>query len=51
MSDGDIVIALSLGEEAVNLSALGVAAADVVGQAIVRGVTTAKGLGGVPGLG
>jgi L-aminopeptidase/D-esterase-like protein len=51
MSDGDIVIALSLGEESVNLSALGVAAADVVGQAIVRGVTTAKGLGGVPGLG
>ena len=51
MSDGDIVIALSLGEETVNLSALGVAAADVVGQAIVRGVTTAKGLGGVPGLG
>lgn len=51
MSDGDIVIALSLGEEPVNLSALGVAAADVVGQAIVRGVTTAKGLGGIPGLG
>ncbi len=51
MSDGDIVIALSVGEETVNLSALGVAAADVVGQAIVRGVTTAKGLGGVPGLG
>jgi len=50
MSDGDIVIALSVGNEASNLNVLGVAAADVVGQAIVRGVKTAKTLGGVPGL-
>ena len=50
MGDGDIVIAISLGNEPSNLNALGVAAADVVGQAIVRGVKTAKTLGGVPGL-
>ena len=50
MGDGDIVIALSLGNEPSNLNALGVAAADVVGQAIVRGVKTAQTLGGVPGL-
>lgn len=51
MSDGDIVIALSIGSEPADLNALGVAAADVVGQAIVRGVKTAKTMGGVPGLG
>ncbi len=51
MMDGDIVIALSCGELEENLNVLGVAAAAAVGQAIVRGVTMAKGMGGVVGLG
>jgi hypothetical protein len=50
MSDGDAVIALSLGSATVDLNALGVAAAEAVGLAIVRGVQQARGLGGVPGL-
>jgi L-aminopeptidase/D-esterase-like protein len=51
MSDGDIVIALSIGGLDEELNVLGVAAAEATGQAIVRGVRTAKSLGGVPGLG
>jgi len=51
MVDGDIVIALSLGTVEEEMNVLGVAAAEAVGQAIVRGVRTAKGMGGVPGLG
>ncbi|HEU0119927.1 MAG TPA: P1 family peptidase [Bryobacteraceae bacterium] len=49
--DGDIVIALSTGEAEADLNVLGVAAAEAVAQAIVRGVKYAKGAGGVPGLG
>ena len=50
MSDGDIVIALSLGNEEANIDALGVAGAEVVAQAIVRAVKLATTMGGVPGL-
>lgn len=48
--DGDIVVALSLGSIEEDINALGIAAAAAVGQAIVRGVKTAKGMGGVLGL-
>jgi len=50
MSDGDVVIALSLGAEAAPLDPLGVAAAEAVSQAILRAVRMAPTLGGVPGL-
>jgi L-aminopeptidase/D-esterase-like protein len=49
--DGDLVIALSLGNAQADLDALGVAAAEAVGQAIVRAARKAPTLGGVPGLG
>lgn len=48
--DGDLVFSLSLGEAQADLNALGVAAAEAVAAAIVRGVRTARTLGGVPGL-
>ena len=48
--DGDLVIALSAGTERAELTALGVAAAEAVGLAIVRAVRLAKTMGGVPGL-
>ena len=51
MSDGDLVIALSLGNAAANIDALGVAAAEALAQAIVRAVRLAPTLGGLPGLG
>jgi L-aminopeptidase/D-esterase-like protein len=51
MSDGDLVIALSLGDKAANVDALGVAAAEALAQAIVRAVRLAPSLGGLPGLG
>jgi L-aminopeptidase/D-esterase-like protein len=50
MSDGDIVIALSLGNAAANIDALGVAGAEALAQAIVRAVKLAPTMGGVPGL-
>lgn len=50
MVDGDIVIALSVGTLEEEMNVLGVAAAEAVGQAIVRGVRMAKGMGGVMGL-
>ncbi len=50
MSDGDLVIALSAGEAAANLDALGVAAAEALAQAIVRAVRLAPTMGGLPGL-
>jgi L-aminopeptidase/D-esterase-like protein len=49
--DGDLVFALSLGNAEADLNALGVAAAEAVADAIVRGVRLARSLGGVPGLG
>jgi len=50
MSDGDVVIALSLGEAKAGVNALGVAAAEAVSEAILRAVRLAPTLGGVPGL-
>jgi L-aminopeptidase/D-esterase-like protein len=48
--DGDIVFALSCGDGAAALEAVGAAAADAVANAIVRGVTQARSAGGLPGL-
>ena len=50
MSDGDIVIALSLGNEDADIDVLGVAGAEAVAQSIVRAVRLAPTMGGVPGL-
>jgi L-aminopeptidase/D-esterase-like protein len=50
MSDGDVVIALSIGEAKAEIDSLGVAAAEAVAAAIVRAVKSAKSMGGVPGL-
>jgi L-aminopeptidase/D-esterase-like protein len=50
MSDGDVVIALSLGDAKADLTAVGVAAAEAVAQAVLRAVRLAPSLGGVPGL-
>lgn len=49
--DGDTVFALSSGKEAADINALGVVAADVVSEAILRAVTNAWSLGGLPALG
>ncbi len=50
MSDGDIVIALSIGTARAPVDALGVAAAEAVSEAILRAVRLAPTLGGLPGL-
>ncbi len=50
MSDGDIVIALSLGTANANIDTLGVAGAEAISQAIVRAVKLSSTMGGVPGL-
>jgi L-aminopeptidase/D-esterase-like protein len=54
MSDGDLVIAMSAappgGSAHAPIDALGVAAAEVVGQAILRAVRMSPSLGGLPGL-
>jgi len=50
MSDGDLVIGLSLGSETADIDALGVAAAEALAQAIVRAVKLATSMGGLPGL-
>lgn len=50
MADGDVVIALSIGNERMSMDSLGVAAAEAVAMAIIRAVRTAKTMGGVPGL-
>ena len=50
MSDGDLVIALSIGDAKAPIDALGVAAAEVVAESILRAVRFAPALGGVPGL-
>ena len=49
-SDGDLVIALSIGAEKASIDALGVAASEAVAESIVRAVRSAATLGGVPGL-
>jgi L-aminopeptidase/D-esterase-like protein len=48
--DGDLCIALSLGNETAELNTLGVAAAEAVAKSIVLAVKSAPSLGGVPGL-
>jgi L-aminopeptidase/D-esterase-like protein len=50
MSDGDVVIALSVGNAQANVESLGVAAAEAVSESILRAVRLAPTLGGVPGL-
>ncbi|HOK44567.1 MAG TPA: P1 family peptidase [Bryobacteraceae bacterium] len=50
MVDGDLVIALSLGDRRADLNALGIAAAEAVSEAILRAVRLAPTLGGIPGL-
>lgn len=50
MVDGDLVIAVSAGRLKASMMALGAAAAEAVGQAIVRAVRSAPSLGGYPGL-
>jgi L-aminopeptidase/D-esterase-like protein len=50
MSDGDLVIAASIGNEHANVDAIGIAAAEAVAEAIVRSVRLAPSLGGIPGL-
>jgi L-aminopeptidase/D-esterase-like protein len=48
--DGDIIFVLSLGHARADLNALGIAAAEAVAHAIVRGVTQSHSAHGVPGL-
>lgn len=55
MSDGDVIFAAATGSDSESLNQrdfirLCVAATEVVASAIVRGVTKAKGLGGVPSV-
>lgn len=50
MSDGDTVIALSMGDSVAPVDSLGVAAAEAVSEAILRAVRTATSMGGLPGL-
>jgi L-aminopeptidase/D-esterase-like protein len=50
MADGDIVIALSLGDARAAVDALGVAASEAVAESILRAVRLAPSLGGLPGL-
>ena len=50
MSDGDLVIALSAGDATASVDAVGVAAAEVVAESILRAVRLAPSLGGLPGL-
>jgi L-aminopeptidase/D-esterase-like protein len=51
MSDGDLVIAMSCGSETAGITQLGVIAAEVVAESILRAARSAWTLGGVPGLG
>jgi L-aminopeptidase/D-esterase-like protein len=48
--DGDVTIALSVGQLKAPVDQLGVAAAEAVSQAILRSVRLAPSMGGVPGL-
>jgi L-aminopeptidase/D-esterase-like protein len=49
-SDGDVVIALSVGTRKAPIDALGVAASEAVAESILRAVRLAPSLGGLPGL-
>jgi L-aminopeptidase/D-esterase-like protein len=48
--DGDVVFALSAGNLAADVNAIGSAAAEAVARALVRSVTQAHSAGGLPGL-
>ena len=50
MSDGDLVIAMAIGTDDVPIDVLGIAAAEAVAMAILRGVRMAESAGGLPGL-
>jgi L-aminopeptidase/D-esterase-like protein len=50
MVDGDVIFALSTGDAEADINALGIAAAEALGEAALRSVRLAKTLGGVPGL-
>jgi L-aminopeptidase/D-esterase-like protein len=50
LSDGDLVIALSLGKERAGVEAIGIAAAEAVVESILRAVRSAPSMGGLPGL-
>jgi L-aminopeptidase/D-esterase-like protein len=48
--DGDVVFALSTGAKKAEVFIVGAFAAEVLAEAVVRAVTTAKTVGGLPGL-
>lgn len=48
--DGDVVFAISRGELAADVNALGIAGAGAVAEAVLRAVRRAPTLGGIPGL-
>lgn len=50
MLDGDVVFALSSGGRRADVTTLGAFAAEVMAEAILRAVKTAKSAGGLPGL-
>ncbi len=50
MLDGDVIFALSTGAKKADVSIVGAFAAEVMAEAIVRAVKTAKPAGGLPGL-
>ncbi len=49
--DGDTIFALATGERLADINIVGAFAAEVMTQAVLRAVQTAKSAGGVPGLG
>jgi len=50
MLDGDVIFALSTGSKKADVSTISAFAAEVMAEAIVRGVKNAKPAGGLPGL-
>ena len=50
MLDGDVIFALSTGTRKADVTSVGTFAAEVMAQAIIRGVQSAKSAGGLPGL-
>jgi L-aminopeptidase/D-esterase-like protein len=50
MFDGDVIFALSTGAKKADVTTIGAFAAEVMAEAIVRGVKAAKPAGGIPGL-
>jgi L-aminopeptidase/D-esterase-like protein len=50
MLDGDVIFALSTGNRKADVTSVGAFAAEVMAQAIIRGVKMASEAGGLPGL-